>query len=56
MLDPVSVELFKGDAYCVEFAQTKQKLWTETEKLDSFLGRAKEFDAIFYVGGFGRKF
>lgn len=40
----------------MEFAQTKQKLWTETEKLESFLGRAKEFDSIFYVGGFGRKY
>jgi hypothetical protein len=51
----VSVELFKNDAYCVEFANTKQKIWTETEKLESFLGRAKEFTAILYVGGFGRK-
>jgi len=56
VLDPVSIDLFKNDAYCVEFANTKQKLWTETEKLESFLGRAKEFDSIFYVGGFGRKF
>jgi hypothetical protein len=28
----------------------------ETEKLDTFLGRATEFAAILYVGGFGRKF
>lgn len=55
VLDPVSVELFKDDAYCVEFAETKQKLWLETQKLENFLGRAKEFLCIFYVGGFGRK-
>lgn len=56
ILDPVSVQLFKDDAYSMEFAQTKEKLWTETEKLESFLGRAKEFTAILYVGGFGRRF
>jgi hypothetical protein len=54
-LDPVSIELFKGDAYCMEFAETKSKLWLETQKLESFLGRAEEFSGIFYVGGFGRK-
>ncbi|PVH71293.1 putative parkinson disease 7 domain-containing protein 1 [Cadophora sp. DSE1049] len=56
VLDPVSVELFKDDAYCVEFAATKSKLWLETEKLESFLGKAKEFTAILYVGGFGPMF
>jgi putative intracellular protease/amidase len=40
----------------MEFAQTKQKLWLETQKLESFLGRAKDFTAILYVGGFGRRF
>jgi len=40
----------------MEFAQTKEKLWMETEKLESFLGRAKEFTAILYVGGFGPMF
>lgn len=56
VFDPVSIELFKGDAYCMEFAQTKQKLWMETQKLETFLGKAKGFTAILYVGGFGRKF
>lgn len=28
----------------------------ETRKLEEFTGKAKEFDAILYVGGFGRKF
>jgi hypothetical protein len=54
IVDPVSIEQFKGDAYCVEFLDTKQELWKHTEKLESFLGRAKEFAAILYVGGFGR--
>ncbi|KAL2062034.1 hypothetical protein VTL71DRAFT_6300 [Oculimacula yallundae] len=56
VLDPVSVKLFEDDAYCMEFAATKSKLWLETEKLESFLGRAKEFTAILYVGGFGPMF
>jgi len=52
-VDPISVELFKDDAYCQEFYNTKQSLWTSTEKLSSFLGRAEDFDVIFIVGGFG---
>jgi len=55
-VDPISVDLFKDDAYCQEFYNTKKDLWTTTEKLSSFLGHAKEFDVIFVVGGFGRKF
>lgn len=54
-LDPVSVELFKDDAQCVEFKNTKEDLWKNTEKLDNFIGKAAEFDALFYIGGFGRK-
>jgi putative intracellular protease/amidase len=53
-LDPGSVEAFKADPESVEFAQTKSALWENTEKLSTFLGRAKEFDAIFYPGGHGR--
>jgi hypothetical protein len=39
----------------MEFLKTKEKVWMETKKLEDFLGKAKEFSAIFYVGGFGRK-
>ena len=39
----------------MNFKNTKEALWTNTEKLDKFTGRAKEFDSIFVVGGFGRK-
>jgi len=39
----------------MEFLKTKEDLWTKTQKLETFLGRAQEFDAIFVVGGFGRK-
>jgi hypothetical protein len=55
ILDPESIELVKDDAYCMNFAKTKEKLWLETEKLETFVGRAEEFAAIFYIGGLGRK-
>jgi hypothetical protein len=54
-VDPISVERFNDDAYCQEFYRTKENLWKSTEKLSSFISRAKEFDAIFVVGGFGRR-
>jgi hypothetical protein len=54
-IDKSSVELFKNDESCVNFYATKKELWADTERLESLLGRAKEFAAIFYVGGHGRK-
>jgi len=54
-LDPSSVEMFKDDV-SVEFLNTKQDVWKKTQKLDDFLGKAKDFDAIFYVGGHGRMY
>lgn len=53
-LDPASVEGSKEDTACMDFLNSNEKLWTTTEKLSSFVGRAREFDAIFYVGGHGR--
>lgn len=51
-MDPASVELFKDES-SVSFLTTKEQLWKNTAKLSDFLGKAKEFDAIFYVGGHG---
>lgn len=31
-------------------------MWKTTQKLDSFVGKANDFDAIFYVGGHGPMF
>lgn len=53
-LDPLSNEVSEDDAMTQEFLKHKSK-WEHTEKLASFLGRAHEFEAIFYVGGWGRK-
>ena len=54
-LDPSSVESSKDDV-SVDFLETKQNVWKKTQKLDEFVGKAKEFDAVFYVGGHGRKY
>lgn len=55
VVDPISVERFKDDAYCQEFYRSKKFLWETTDKLSSYLGRAEDFDVIFIGGGFGRK-
>lgn len=54
-LDPSSVEMFKSDATSTTFLNEQKALWTNTHKLSDMLPRAGEFDAIFYVGGHGRK-
>lgn len=53
-LDESSVESFKDDE-STKFLREQGALWKNTEKLSSFLGKAGQFDAIFYVGGHGRK-
>ncbi|KAF2095362.1 putative chaperone protein HSP31 [Rhizodiscina lignyota] len=52
-LDPGSVDYAKNDEESQKFLQEKRSLWEKTEKLESFKGRAAEFDAIFFVGGHG---
>lgn len=55
-LDPSSVEAFKEDAVCSKFLKHSESLWKNTHKLSEFAGKAKEFEAIFFVGGHGRTF
>ncbi|EPS45604.1 hypothetical protein H072_409 [Dactylellina haptotyla CBS 200.50] len=52
-LDPASVEAFKQDDMCSKFLEDKKELWEKTEMLFKFLGKADQFDAVFYVGGHG---
>ncbi|KAH6661837.1 putative chaperone protein HSP31 [Halenospora varia] len=52
--DPMSVEGSKGDQISADFLNTKYALWENTEKLQKFVGKAGEFNALFYVGGQGR--
>lgn len=54
-LDPGSVDFAKDDDESQKFLKEKESLWKNTEKLESFKGRAGEFDAIFFVGGHGRE-
>lgn len=54
-LDPSSVEMFKEDAEAQKFLNEKESLWKNTQKLSNFVGKAKDFDAVLYVGGHGRE-
>ena len=54
-LDPMSKDVSKDDVVTQNFLKRDESTWKITEKLDNFLGRANEFAAIFYVGGWGRK-
>lgn len=54
-LDQGSVEAFQDDEICARFVKENERLWKNTEKLDDLVPKAKDFDALFYVGGYGRK-
>ena len=54
-LDQGSVEAFKEDAVSSKFLKEQSALWEKTEKLSDFLGHTKDYAAIFFVGGHGRK-
>lgn len=55
-LDPSSVEAFKEDPESKKFLAEKSSLWKNTEVLSKFIGKASDFDAVFYVGGHGPMF
>jgi len=55
-LDPASVEASKDDILSQAFLKKHEELWKKTEKLESFLGKAGEFEAILFVGGHGPMF
>jgi putative intracellular protease/amidase len=48
--------MFEKDEESVKFLNTKQDLWMQTRPLKEFLGKAAEYDAIFYPGGHGPMF
>lgn len=50
-LDPSSVEMFKEDPESKKFLSEKESLWKNTESLSKYVGKASEFDAVFFVGG-----
>lgn len=45
----------ESDTITHGFLKRDESTWRETEKLANFLGRASEFEAVFYVGGWGRE-
>ena len=55
-LDPGSVKMFEKDESSVNFLNSQKKLWEQTTPLREFLGRADEFDALFFPGGHGPMF
>ena len=55
-LDPSSVEASKSDESSQTFLKTQESLWKNTHKLSDFVGKASEYDALFYVGGHGPMF
>lgn len=55
-LDQNSVEAFKNDEISTDFLKNEEAAYKDTQKLSAFVGHASEFDAIFFVGGHGRKF
>jgi putative intracellular protease/amidase len=54
-VDPLSVE-YSTDDVSQEFLSQHRHLFEQTEALEKFLGKAAEFDAIFYPGGHGPMF
>ncbi|KAG4435784.1 hypothetical protein IFR05_008728 [Cadophora sp. M221] len=45
--DPKSQEDFKDDKTSVDFLENRRSLYEETEKLENFIGRAKDFAPLF---------
>lgn len=55
-LDPGSITRFKDDEITMSFYEQHKEAWRNTEKLTAFLGRADDFDALYYPGGHGPAF
>ena len=53
-LSPDSIEMFKDDKESQDFLK-EEHLWSNTEKLSNFVGKAGQFDAVLIPGGHGRK-
>jgi hypothetical protein len=51
----MSKEVSPDDTLTQNFLKRENPEWKHTEKLETFLGRAEEFAAVFYVDGWGRR-
>ncbi|KAG9229276.1 putative chaperone protein HSP31 [Amylocarpus encephaloides] len=56
MIDSVGVDMYKDDPISVKFVKEEEAMWKNTKTLETFLGKAGEYAAIFYVGGHGPMF
>jgi putative intracellular protease/amidase len=52
-VDPASVKMFEADKVAQDFLNNHKDIYSNTTPLREFLGRAGEFDALFYPGGHG---
>ncbi|KAL0943294.1 GATase1 Hsp31-like family protein [Colletotrichum truncatum] len=52
-LDQASVQMFANDPSSKNFLENHKETWENTQPLSKFVGRASEFDAVFYPGGHG---
>ncbi|KAL7907503.1 DJ-1/PfpI family protein [Trichoderma velutinum] len=55
-LDLSSIEAYKTDGPCQNFLKDQKHLWENTLPVHEFLGRASEFEALFFPGGHGPMF
>ncbi len=53
-LDPNSVQDCKDDLESMSFLEKNEHIWNNTEKISDLVDKANKFDAVFFVGGFGR--
>ena len=47
--------MFGEDPSCANFLKNHEEHWKKTVKLEEFVGRTGEFEALYFVGGHGRK-
>ncbi|GAO14487.1 uncharacterized protein UV8b_04280 [Ustilaginoidea virens] len=52
-LDPSSVDAYKSDEASARFLRDHRSVWEATTPLAEYVGRAGDFDAVFYPGGHG---
>jgi hypothetical protein len=54
-VDPSSLDAAETDDICATFLRDQEQLWKNTRKLEEFVDEVKDFDAVFFVGGYGRQ-
>ena len=55
-LDPNSIKRSQGDEAAETFLANRKDVWQGTVPLSEIVGKEGEFEAVFFVGGHGRRF